>query len=140
LRPDSGSHQTASSTPQSLSSGTSQRVDRNPRVWARFVITRGPGEWLRRGHSAKHRKTYLPSLFLGPWKFAQASPSLIESGAGSEQDLPAEGLARGFPWPSSAARGRRMNSSDSLSKWPSLASRSSVVSRRSHARRTARCS
>jgi hypothetical protein len=52
------------STIQSLSFRTSRRIDRNPRVCARFAIIHGPREPPRRPESAESSKTYPGAIWL----------------------------------------------------------------------------
>jgi hypothetical protein len=63
------------STIQSLSFRTSRRIDRNPRVCARFAIMHGPRERPRRPESAESSKTYPGAIWLGPWIIAVNSPA-----------------------------------------------------------------
>ena len=43
-----------------------RRIARNPRVCARFAITHGPGERLRRRESPEYGKSYPGGILLGP--------------------------------------------------------------------------
>jgi hypothetical protein len=54
------------STIQFLSFRTSRRIDRNPRVCARFPIAHRPGECLLSGHSPETSESYLRAILLGP--------------------------------------------------------------------------
>jgi hypothetical protein len=62
------------STIQSLDFRTSQRIDRNPRVCARFAIERGPGEPLFLRDSSKLGNSSLGAILLGPRIVAFDSP------------------------------------------------------------------
>jgi hypothetical protein len=62
------------STIHSLGFRTSQRIARNPRLCAQFVIARGPGERRRRRESPESGKTYPGAIWLGPRIIAVDSP------------------------------------------------------------------
>jgi hypothetical protein len=73
---------------QSVGFRPSRRIARNQRVCARFAITRGPGERLRRRESPESGKTYPGAILLGPWIITMDSPSIATT-AGRRRTMPA---------------------------------------------------
>ena len=69
------SHQTASSIIQSPGFRTSRRINRNPRICARFAHMCGPGEYLCQPKLVESGETYPGALLLGPWIIALHSPT-----------------------------------------------------------------
>jgi hypothetical protein len=61
---------------QSSGSRTSQRIDRNPRVCARFAMTRGPGELSLCSDLRRSANSSPGAIYLGPPIIAEDSPGI----------------------------------------------------------------